>query len=208
MATSNVQLVEQLVSDGVLHTPLLTKAFRDIDRKDFVLAESLEEVYEDISLPIGFDQTISQPSTVAFMLELLEPQAGQNILDVGSGSGWTTALLAAVVGREGKVCGVELIPELVAYGQENLAKYTYEQAEIHQSGEELGLPEQAPFDRILVSATAAEIPQPLVDQLKTGGIMVIPIGNKVCKVTKLPDGNLETEEHKGFVFVPLIRYHM
>lgn len=171
-----------------------------VDRKDFVLKEYESEAYEDYPLPIGFGQTISQPSTVFFMLKLLNPKKGEKILDVGSGSGWTTALLAEAVGEKGKVFGIEKIPELVEFGKNNISKYNFNNVQILEAGKELGLSKEAPFDKILVSASAKEIPQELMDQLKDKGIMVIPVGNDILKIQK--KGKIE--KYEGFVFVPLI----
>ena len=126
------ELIEHLQSGTrVLKTPRIRAAFEAVDRADFVTSGYLPEAYEDYPLPIGAGQTISQPSTVAFMLELLEPAEGQNILDIGCGSGWTTALLAHVAGGKGSVLGLERIPELVAFGGENLSKYGFPQETIH-----------------------------------------------------------------------------
>ncbi len=197
------QLISNLIEEKALGTPEIIEAFRSTDRKYFVLPEHRLEAYGDYPLPIGYGQTISQPTTVALMLEWLQPRAGQKILDVGSGSGWTTALLAHVAGPKGKVIGVEIIPELVSFGQKNLAKFNFPQAEIISAGKVLGYTKEAPYDRILVSATGRELPQELVDQLAIGGIMVIPIGNSIFRIRKETSGKIIREEFPGFVFVPL-----
>ncbi|MBI4121543.1 MAG: protein-L-isoaspartate(D-aspartate) O-methyltransferase [Candidatus Ryanbacteria bacterium] len=184
---------------------LVKNALGAIDRKDFVPKEFVRDAYKDIPLPIGHGQTISQPYTVAFMLELLDPKAGNKILDVGSGSGWTTALLAHIVWREGAVFGVERVQELADFGKKNLEKYKFAHASIEKAGKALGLPKKAPFDRILVSAASSELPQELVDQLAIGGIMVIPIGDTIYKIIKKSEGEITREAHHGFVFVPLVR---
>ncbi|MBI2618162.1 protein-L-isoaspartate O-methyltransferase [Candidatus Kaiserbacteria bacterium] len=199
------QLINNLVSEGVLKTPALVEAFREIDRADFVPSGERKYAYLDTALPIGYDQTISQPYTVAFMLELLNPQKGEKILDVGSGSGWTTALLACIVGGKGLVMGVEVVPELVALGQNNLAKYEFPHARIEQSSAKLGCPEHAPYDKILVSAAGNEVPQELTEQLKIGGVMVLPVGDALWKVTCVSKNKTKTETFEGFAFVPLIR---
>ena len=160
--------------------------------------------YEDCALPIGYGQTISQPYTVAFMLELLGPKEKDKILDVGSGSGWTTALLSKIVGEKGKVFGLERIPELVDFGKKNLSKYGFNNYKIMQAKETLGLSEEAPFDKILVSATAQDLPQDLIDQLRIGGIMVIPIKDAILKIVKLSENKTDTQKFIGFAFVPLI----
>lgn len=198
-------LITQLRTAGVLRTPEIIGAFTEIDRKDFVRPEDQDAAYEDRPLLIGCGQTISQPYTVAFMLEELEPRPGHHILDVGSGSGWTTALLGRIVGKGGDVVGTEIVPELASFGQENLAKYPELNATIKEAGDTFGAPDDAPFDRILVSAGNTELPQELVEQLKIGGVMVIPVGTAIWKIIKTSETEFETEKHEGFAFVPLIR---
>ena len=198
-------LITHMVNVGILRSQNVIKAFLDVDRANFILPWHKEEAYEDHPLSIGHNQTISQPTTVAFMLELLGVEPGNAILDVGSGSGWTTALLGRLVGKTGRVFGVERIPELVAFGNKNIEKYnTWNNISIAQSGKKLGLEERAPFDRILVSAAATKLPHLLVDQLKQGGVLVIPIGNAIHKITKLFNEEVRDETYEGFTFVPLI----
>ena len=197
-------LIKKLVADGTLQNKRIINALRTVDRKDFVPSAYAAESYADTSLPIGYGQTISQPTTVAIMLELLRPKKGEKILDVGSGSGWTTALLAALVGPYGKVHGVERIPELVAFGTKNLRKYPFANATITQAGTLLGLPLYAPYDRILVSAACEKIPQELLKQLKVKGTLVIPIESAIWKVQKLSKTTYTKNTVEGFAFVPLL----
>ncbi|TSC68246.1 MAG: protein-L-isoaspartate(D-aspartate) O-methyltransferase [Parcubacteria group bacterium Gr01-1014_72] len=193
----------------VLRGVRLEEAFRVVDRKDFVASDYESEAYEDYPLFIGEGQTISQPTTVAFMLELLNVQLNERVLDVGAGSGWTTALLAKLVGEKGEVWGIEIRPELLTFGQKNLKKYGFKNAYIVPAlPQVVGLPDKAPFKRILVSAAAHKIPEKLIEQLAVNGTMVIPVGDSVQNLTsieKLSDGELLTREYPGFAFVPFVR---
>lgn len=198
------QLTEHLEENTkVLRTSEIKKAFEKIDRVDFVPEDYKEEAYEDYPLPIGFEQTISQPTTVAFMLELLDVKPNSQVLDVGSGSGYTTALMA-VVAAKGSVLGLEIIPELAQMGKINIAKYKFPNAKIeYNDGNSILTADVKKFDRILVSAAAKEIPQNLLDILKPGGIMVIPVGRSLFKIIKKENGENDISEYPGFAFVEL-----
>lgn len=191
-----------LQKEGVLTSPLLIRSFETVDRKDFVPYALQEEAYEDYPLAIGEGQTISQPYTVAFMLELLALEESDRVLDIGCGSGWTTALLASAV-REGSVTALERIPSLVHLAERNLAKYRFDNIELRRAGTVLGLPGHT-FDKILVSAAARELPFELVRQLRPGGIMVIPVENSISVVHKLEGERFSRKDFYGFTFVPLI----
>jgi protein-L-isoaspartate(D-aspartate) O-methyltransferase len=200
-------LVEDLIEKGWLKTPRIIEAFRKIKRVDFLPPgeEDLAEI--DEAMPIGFGQTISQPLVVAFMLELLQPEAGDKILDVGSGSGWTTALLAEIVGDKGRVFALELVPELKDFGENNTAKYNFIEKGIVKficvDGAK-GFNKEAPFDKILASAAAQKVPQAWKEQLRVGGRIVLPINSSIWRFTKKKEDEFEEEEYPGFVFVPLI----
>lgn len=159
---------------------------------------------QDRALPIGFDATCSQPSTVAAMLELLEVPAGASVLDVGSGSGWTTAILAHLVGPTGSVRGVEIVSELVDLAAERLRAADLPWASVALAREGvLGLPEAGPFNRILVSADGGQVPGALVAQLVEGGRMVLPAAGRLVLV-ELVDGAPRTSYAPGrYAFVPL-----
>lgn len=201
------KLVNDLITNGYLRTDLIIDAFSEISRVEFVPEELESEADRDIALPIGYGQTISQPLTVAVMLELLDPKRGQKILDVGSGSGWTAALLAYIVGGQGKVIAVEGIEQLEKFGEKNVDKFGYVKkgiVEFYAADGNIGFPPAAPFDRILVSAAAEKIPQALKDQLKIGGKMVIPVKNAITYLEKKSETDFYKEEYPGFSFVPLI----
>lgn len=201
---SNEELISHLITSGVLYSPALIDAFRRCDRTIFVPEELHTSTYGDYPLSIGMGQTISQPTTVAIMLELLNPKEGNKVLDIGSGSGWTTALLASAVGEDGYVEGVERIPFLVEYGKRSLSKLHIDNASIDLADPSvLGKPEHL-YDRILVSASAQDMPRRLLEQLKPGGILVIPILESVWRITKDEDEALNGYELPGFRFVPLI----
>lgn len=186
--------------------PRLRAAFAAIDRTGFLTPDQLRFAAADQPLPIGRGQTNSQPSTVADMLGLLDVAPGQRILDVGAGSGWTTALLGHLVGPTGRVVGVELVPAIARWGAENVARHDLPWATIQVAEPGvLGVPAEAPFDRILVSADADELPDELVDQLADDGVLVIPVRGRMLRVQRHPDGTAEATEHGRYSFVPLLR---
>ncbi len=199
---TNKELIDGMKRSGVLRSEEIKKAFETIDRKYFIPAEYGEYMYLDRPLPIGGGQTISQPSTVAFMLELLGVKKGDHVLDIGSGSGWTTGLLGNLVGESGRVEGLERVERLVEIGKNNIAKLNMPHISIEKAGDKLGIPGKT-FDAILVSASAEELPKELFDQLNIGASLVIPIRNSIFKFKKTPQG-IESKEYTGFAFVPLI----
>jgi len=251
-------LVDELTSDGWLKSPHIIEAFKTIKRADF-LPDDLKELTEfNEALAIGYGQTISQPLVVAFMLELLSPQPGEKILDIGSGSGWTTALLAFILsggelnekvnpvrkgkpldstvpsemGSElylsqpsqeaelsngvksknekpnGKIIAIEIVPELCEFGKQNVAKYNFIEKGIVEflcTDGSKGYEKEAPFDKILASASVQEkIPEPWKKQLKVGGRIVAPVENSIWLLGKKGENEFEETEYPGFVFVPLV----
>lgn len=200
-------LIQIMKDRGVLTSPELEEAILKMDRRFFVPDHLNDQCYGDYPLPIGEGQTISQPSTVALMLELLSVEKGNRILDVGAGSGWTTALLAVLTGDTGQVIGLERIKVLAAFGKNNLDQAKVLNAQVHHANGFYGWEEWAPYDRILVSAAADKVPKALLNQLKNGGRLVIPLrdfwGNMLL-ITKDEKGNLQRKTQAGFAFVPFV----
>lgn len=197
-------LIERLKNKTkVLRSERIEQALRAVDRKDFVREGYRVEAYEDYAIPIGEDQTISQPTTVVYMLENLDIKPGQTVLDVGCGSGWTTALLAHLVGKDGRVIGIEINESLTEFGQKNLSKYDHAQAEIRQGNAMEDTQPEAPFDRILASAAAPKVPDMLTRQLTDGGVLVMPVEEKIVRLEKKADGTYDRKKKEGFRFVPM-----
>lgn len=179
-------------------------AMRSVDRARFLPPDQVFHAREDRALPLFHGQTGSQPSTVAAMLRLLQVPVGGRVLDVGSGSGWSTALLARLVGPTGVVLGLELDAELCAFGAANLASWDMPWARIEQADPaRLGRPVPGGWDRILVSASPRVLPQELVDQLAVGGRMVVPVQTTMTLVVRRADGQPEISRHGQYEFVPL-----
>lgn len=180
--------------------------FTIIPRENFLPEEEKVNADLDIPLPIGYGQTNSQPTTVRMMLEWLGARPGNKILDIGSGSGWTSALLSQQVGPKGRIVSIEKVPELVNFGRDNCRRLGgLNNIEFYQAGKVFGWPQHAPYDRILVSASATELPSELIDQLSVDGKMVIPVGKDILVINKDKLGKISQEPHSGFVFVPLVK---
>jgi protein-L-isoaspartate(D-aspartate) O-methyltransferase len=185
--------VEDRVSDAFDATP----------RAGFLPRLARGRASYDGPIQIGRGQTNSQPRTVDAMLRLLEVREGDRVLDVGAGSGWSTALLAHLAGPTGEVVGVELEPTLVEFGRTNLARVGRPWARIAAADPTRhGWPDEAPYDRVLVSAEPRELPGELVEQVAEGGRMVIPVSGTMLLLRRTPAGT-EVTEHGGYRFVPL-----
>lgn len=178
---------------------------RAVPRREFLPRSQRPFASQDRPLPIGRGQTSSQPTTVAAMLRLLRVPIGARVLDVGAGSGWSTALLAYLTGPQGSVLGVERDGRLVEWGAANLERTGMQWARIvHATPGVLGQPRPNGWDRILVSASAPALPRALVEQVGYGGRMVIPVRTSLLLIERLPDGRTRATDHGGYRFVPLI----
>ncbi len=180
------------------------EAMRSVPRERFVEADLQAHAYSDRPLPIGFDQTISQPRMIAIMLQELALEGDERVLDLGSGSGYQAALLAELA-RD--IVAVELVPELVERSRRVLLDLGYKKFIVHQAGEELGWPASAPYDAIVVAAAAPRVPMSLIDQLAEGGRMVIPVGGRGRQELMLVEQTSEgvrISRRGGCGFVPLI----
>ena len=182
-------------------------ALRKVPRERFVSPMSLASAYDNRPLPIGEGQTISQPYIVALMTELLDPKPGHSVLEVGTGSGYQAAVLAEIVG---KVYTIEIVEPLGRKAAETLGSLGYRNVITRIGDGYHGWKEYAPFDGILVTAAPAEVPQPLIDQLKPGGRLVVPVGGRfdvqdLIVIEKKPDGSTTRRRTIPVRFVPLTR---
>ncbi len=210
------KLLENLVKEGIVKTPEVIRAFLKVPREEFVPEEYRFEAYYDYPLPIGHGQTISAPHMVLLMTEKLEPRLGMKVLEIGTGSGYQAAIIAEIVApssedksRWGKVITIERIPMLAKYARKNLEKTGYsDRVKVIVGDGTKGYPEDAPYDRIIVTAAAPVIPESLVRQLKRGGRMVIPVGDmyyqELVIIDKKADGSIRKKRDIPCIFVPLI----
>ena len=202
MKASKFQLMEKLsgeISDG-----RVLDAMRRVPRESFLASRMRHRAYDDVALPIAAGQTISQPTMVAIMVEALELRRSDRVLEIGAGSGYQAAILS-LLARE--VIGVERIPELRDSARRTLERLGYDNVRVELAGDALGRPEEAPYDAIVVAAAAPRIPLGLLDQLETGGRLVIPVGDRgeqtLMKIIKSGEG-FSTRSLTGCRFVPLI----
>ena len=180
-------------------------AMSRVPRELFVPEALKSRAYDDTPLPIGLNQTISAPHMVAIMCDLLDLQPGMIVLEVGGGSGYHAAVMAAMVGEKGHIYSVERKPDLVAVARKNLERAGIKNVTMIEDDGSVGLPEYAPYDRISVAATAPKVPEPLKQQLKVGGKMILPVGRDYQELYLVTRKNgFSVEEKMGVIFVPLI----
>ncbi|MFQ6137314.1 MAG: protein-L-isoaspartate O-methyltransferase [Candidatus Hydrothermarchaeales archaeon] len=205
--SSRREMVERLKGWGYLQSERVAKAMEEVPRHLFVPEDQQPHAYEDRPLPVGEGQTISAPHMVAIMCEALELNEGDKVLEVGAGTGYHACVIAHIL-ENGFVYTIERIEELVENARANLEKAACTRVEVILGDGTEGYGKEAPYDRILVTAGAPEIPKPLTDQLKPGGMLLIPVGGRylqeLISVIKNPDGGIEKRDLGGCAFVPLI----
>ncbi len=209
---SLIRIIEEEVRQtesytGRSHLDLrVLNAMEEVPRERFVPEYEVDSAYANVPLPIGYRQTISQPYIVALMTDLLETRPSDIVLEVGTGSGYQAAVLSLLVDR---VYTVEVIPELADRARQTLSELGYGNVVVRQSDGNLGWPEHGPYDGIIVTAGAEEVPDALVDQLKPGGRLAIPVNANAHQVLKLirkdRGGALHVQDILPVAFVPLIR---
>jgi len=202
-ARDKKELIQSLMRSGYLRSPDVVKAFIEIPREEFVPPNYRDYAYADQPLPIGQGQTISAPHMVAIMTELLEPNAKDNVLEIGAGSGYQAAILSKLVK---KVYAIELEPKLVSFARANLRRAGIKNVEVMPGDGSRGYPEKKPYDKIIVTCATPKVFDSWTSQLKTGGILLAPVGGgfhqELVKIEKTERG-LEKKNHGGCVFVPL-----
>ncbi len=202
-AARRYEMVHLQIQQRGVKDSLVLAAMRKVPRHEFVSETMKNLAYSDQPLPIGENQTISQPYIVAFMTECLGLKGGEKVLEIGTGSGYQAAVLAEIVKQ---VYSIEIIASLGLAADKKLKSLGYHNIQVKIGDGYLGWPEQAPFDGIIVTAAPDHIPQPLVDQLKIGGKMIIPVGDyfqELIQVTKKADGSIKKKSVLPVVFVPM-----
>lgn len=201
------ELIRIMKNSGYLNEHKIELAIRKCPRHKFVPKAFLDIAYENIPIPLMKNQTISQPIVVSKMTEWLNVSDGQKILEVGSGSGWQSAILSFLVGEKGKVFSIDRHPELVEFAKKNLSKLSIRNVDVILSDGSLGLSQESPFDRIIVTAACKKIPPPLLEQLAIDGLLIAPVGEyfqSLVLYKKTPDGIVEIKNQSGYAFVPLL----
>jgi len=199
-------LIKTIKDYGFLTNEKVESAFRTIPRHEFIVPSELDRAYYNEPLSIMNNQTISQPGVVSRMTEWLDIKDGQKILEIGTGSGWQTAILSYMVGN-GTVYSIERLPELVNFARENLEKFGMGNTHVILGDGSLGYPEKSPYDRIIITAACTEIPLPLLEQLDENGLIIAPVGDlsqSMILLKKISGEIVEIKNEPNYIFVPLL----
>jgi len=206
-------VVKKLKGIGYIKSEAIEQAMLKVKREQFVWDKYVADAYADTPLPIPGGVTISAPHMHAIFMSSLNLKSGDKVLEVGFGSGILLAYMREVVGSKGKVVGIEFIPETYEFGKKNLDRAGYNDIKLYLGDGSLGVPEEAPYDKIVSGASAPEIPKPWIEQLKPGGIIVTPIGpityggQDLIYLEKTEEGKLIRKNLGGVVFVELKGKH-
>jgi protein-L-isoaspartate(D-aspartate) O-methyltransferase len=201
------RMVRTQIQERDVRNPAVLRVMRLVPRHLFIPEAVRAQAYEDHPVPVGYGQTISQPYIVGLMTELLEPRKDSKVLEIGTGSGYQAAVLSGLVQQ---LFSIEIVPELARSSAALLDKLGYRNVTVRWGDGYKGWPEQAPFDRIIVTAAPPELPKALLDQLKPGGKLVAPVGSTVfgqdlIVVDKTPDGKLRRRSVIPVMFVPMVK---
>ncbi|MFI5412303.1 MAG: protein-L-isoaspartate(D-aspartate) O-methyltransferase [Candidatus Micrarchaeales archaeon] len=201
------ELMHHLLNGGFLKTASIIMAFKEVPRQQFVLKGYEKYAYDDTPLPTINESTISQPSTVAAMLEYLEPKTGEKILEIGTGSGWQSCLLSRCVSDSGNVVTIEIDEAVAKFAIKNIKRMKIKNIKVVIGDGSVGYAPDAPYDKIIYTAAAPRISTEIISQLRLGGRIIAPVGNKFMQVLKIIDKVSENElsetEAGSFRFVPL-----
>lgn len=200
------KLIDNMKNTGFLTDSKVENAIRQTPRHHFIPESLKNRAYDNSPIPIMKNQTISQPSVVSRMTEWLDLKEGHKVLEIGSGSGWQCAIIAKLVGK-GKIFTIERHHLLANFAKKNLEKLGIKNVKIIYGDGRLGLPEESPFDRIIITAACKEVPKSLLNQLAKDGLLIAPVGENIQSlilIKKTSNGFIEIKNQKGYVFVPLI----
>lgn len=198
-------LLKNMAAKGALKSPKVVDAFRNVDRAKFLSEEQARHAYEDRDIPIASGQTITKPSTIASMIELLDLQPGEKVLNIGVGVCWTAAIISHIVGRTGSIVGTEIHPSLIDICRRNLLNNKIQNVHVYPATAVLGRIEDAPYDKIFAETRFEEFPEILLDQLNDNGAMVLPLKDKVIKYIKTGDTFEEIFTNIKTNFQPIIK---
>ncbi len=212
MVDERRRMVQELIDKGYIRSEPVRRAMEKVPRDEFVPEEEKHRAYMDMPLPIGEGQTISAPHMVAMIAEILDLREGMKVLEIGSGCGYNAAVIAEIIGKDGHLYTIERIRSLYEMARRKLRELGYDNVTVIHGDGSQGWPEEAPYDRIYVTAAAPYVPEPLMEQLEVGGKLLIPVGSdkfyqELVLIERISDEDYRSENLGGVAFVPLIGKH-